>query len=460
MKDCAGGSDLVEDDQAGVRAGKTSKEGPMTDTIIVGGGICSLQLGAMLSRDGERVVVLEKLERPGGRAFLWEKDGFTVDNGIHLIRFGPRSATAKVLAHIGKPIEFKGLGKSYVAFPDGRTVDFPTSPGGFLTTKLMSVGERLKALGIMIKLRSQDPMSLLEVSVKDWMDHSGMTGGLGKYMHLVSASMQVCPFIERSSAGEMLLNMQQVLVKGRSAMYPVKGWRYIYDTLENEINRKGELRTGSPVKRVVVEGGRARSVELESGEVLEGERVVINIPVQRMWSVLDESLVPAEFANLCKSLVPTAGVSLDYGLGSRVSESSGLWYLWEPMSFGIFTSNLCPEVAPAGKQLLTWFMPANVSDMEDTEKARELEGRLEKALFRLFPGLEQAVEWRRPMHLRMVDGVEVNVSQHRKKRPGYRVPGIENLFLVGDCLKGPGAGGDVGHESVLECYREITGREA
>ncbi len=63
------------------------------------------------------------------------------------------------------------------------------------------------------------------------------------------------------------------------------------------------------------------------------------------------------------------------------------------------------------------------------------------------------------MHLTMVDGVEVNVSQHREKRPGYRVPGLENLFMVGDSLKAPGAGGDIGHESVLECYRELTGKE-
>ena len=66
------------------------------------------------------------------------------------------------------------------------------------------------------------------------------------------------------------------------------------------------------------------------------------------------------------------------------------------------------------------------------------------------------IDWMMPG----VDGVEVNVDQHRKRRPGYRVPGVEGLFLVGDSLKAPGAGGDVGHESVLECYREITGRDA
>lgn len=431
----------------------------MTDVIMVGAGICGLQLSALLASDGKEVLALEKLSHPGGRAFLWDKDGFSVDYGIHLIRFGPKSAMARVFKHIGHPLEFTDLGKSYVGFPDGRVVDFPTSPGGFLKTKLMSVTERLKALSLMIKVKSGDPTSLFDTSVAQWMDDSGLKGGVRQYMHLVSASMQVCPFIERSSAGEMLMNMRSVLNKGRSAMYPTKGWPYIYDVLEKVIKGQGELRTGAKVAKVLVEDGKATGVELDSGEVISAETVVVNLPCQQLFEVLDESLVPESFAKLCKQLKPTAGVVLDYGLDKRVSEDSGLWYLWEPMSFGMFTSNLCPQVAPPGKQLLTWFLPTQISDMEDSQKAKELEQKLEKEIFRTFPGIKDAILFRRALHLTMVDGVEVNVNQHRGKRPGYRVPGVEGLFLVGDSLKAPGAGGDVGHEAVLECYQEITGRK-
>jgi 15-cis-phytoene desaturase len=431
----------------------------MTDTLVVGGGVCGLQLAAALAADGEEVLVLEKLKKAGGRAFIWDKDGFEVDNGIHLVRFGPKSATAKVFRKIGKPLDFRDLGKSYVAFPDGRVLDFPTSPVGFLTTKMMTVGERLKTLGIMIKLRKMDPSDLYETSVKDWMDQMGIDGGTRDYMTLVSASMQVCPFIERSSAGEMIENMKSVLEKGKSAMYPVQGWTYMFDSLVDAIEKKGELRKGAPVSKVLVEDGKAVGVELEGGDRIEANRVVINLPSQELFSVLDESLVPDDFANLCKNLTPTAGVSIDYGLTRKITEDSGLWYLWEPMSFGLFTSNLRPDSAPAGKQLLTWFAPGDSEDMKDDAKAEALEKKLEAAIFKNFPTLEESIEWRRAMRLKMVDGVEVNVKQHRNKRPGYKVPGVESLFLVGDSLKGPGAGGDVGHESVLECYKEITGRE-
>jgi len=430
----------------------------MPDVIMVGGGICGLQLAALLASDGMEVVVLEKLAHLGGRAFLWEKDGFIVDNGIHLIRFGPKSATAKVFQRLGRPLPLVNLGTNFVAFPEGRVVELPLSNAKLAEGGLISAEEAKQARELFRSLQSQDPRELLETSVAEWMDRWKIGGGLRHYFHLVSAAMQVCPFLARASAGEMLLNLGRAFAKGYPAMYPAQGWGYIYEVLIEAIKAKGEVRTGARVRKVVVEQGRAKGVELESGERLTADRVVINLPCQQLFEVLDQALVPAEFAALCKGLQPTAGLSIDYGLNRRVSEDRGLWYLWEPMSFGIFTSNLCPELAPPGKQLLTWFMPADVADMKDPGRAQAIESALERAIFQLFPELEPAVEWRRALRLTMVDGAEVNTSQHRNRRPGYRVPGIDGLFLVGDSLKAPGAGGDIGHESVLRAYQEITGK--
>lgn len=447
------------------------------DVIIVGAGIGGLQLAALLASDGSRVTVLEKLSRIGGRAVVWEKDGFQVDHGIHLIRFGSASATAKVFRHLGRDIEFRPLDRSYARLADGRVVTFPTDPKGFLTTRLMSKRERLAALSVIVRLRGLgaiarvtanlplprilrafDAGRLLDTSVEAWLDDLGIRGGLRLYFLLVCASMQVCPNLARASAGELLFNIQSVLTKGISVTYPTRGWRQIFDTLQEVIELCGEIRTGTEVKRVIVEGNTARGVELTSGECLTAPTVVVSLPSQTLFDVLDEAQVPASFARTCKGQRPTSGVVLDYGLSRRICEDSGLWYLVEPLSFGMFTSNLCPDMAPPGKQLLTWLQPTELEEVTDKQGAKRAEERLEAALFRTFPGLEDAIEWRRAMHLEMVDGVEVNTAQHRHRRPGYRVPGINGLFLVGDTLAGGGAGGDVGHESVLECYRAMTGR--
>ncbi len=49
--------------------------------VIVGGGIAGLATAALLAKAGMKVTVLEAREKVGGRAYIWEKDGFKFDMG-------------------------------------------------------------------------------------------------------------------------------------------------------------------------------------------------------------------------------------------------------------------------------------------------------------------------------------------------------------------------------------------
>lgn len=49
--------------------------------LVVGAGFAGLATAALLARQGFEVVVLEKNDRPGGRAQVYEKDGFRFDMG-------------------------------------------------------------------------------------------------------------------------------------------------------------------------------------------------------------------------------------------------------------------------------------------------------------------------------------------------------------------------------------------
>jgi len=270
--------------------------------------------------------------------------------------------------------------------------------------------------------------------------------------------MMVCPFINRSSAGEMLKNISKVLRTGYSVMYPEGGWEKLIELYIKIINKNGEIRYKSKVNSIIFEDQVVRGVVVNNDRI-EGKNVIISVPVQQIFdSLLDPARFSSETVNKCKNLKPTAGVFIDYGLKKRISETTGLWYMWNPMSFGMFTSNLEPSLVPPGKQLLTWLYPTEQEFMLYPEKAKSKEEELESALFNLFPDLEKNIEWRRAVHLKMVDGTEVNIHQYREKRIGPTIEGVRNLYLVGDSTSADGAGGDVGHESVLECYRAITGR--
>lgn len=430
----------------------------MYDFVVVGGGIAGLELGAMLGHDNNTVLVLEQSEHIGGRSFVHTRDGFTLDNGIHLVRFGKKSAVAKVMRHIGHGIGFVPLGPSYLV--DGRNdfILFPTGPSGFLKSRMFSFRERLQALGVMVKLKMGKDRGAGHMTVEDWINRKGIRGGLERYFGLVCASMLVCPITSVASAEALIENVNRVLKTGISVEYPSHGWqRDILEPLAQEIKKKGEIRTGVRVDSVIVENGTATGVRVR-GETIHAKNVILDMPSRELGKVLDVSGIRDERMKTALRLVPTSGVSLDFAIDGRITGISGLIYLEDPVSFGCCISNIWPETAPPGKSLLTWFCPVQHEEMKLKDQVQVYRTRLENRIEAIFPELKTKTLFKRALFLDTVDGVELNINQLREKRLPYALSGIANLYLAGDTTAAPGAGGDIAHESSIGCYERITGK--
>jgi len=67
-----------------VAHGNTRAQGA-PHAIVIGSGFGGLAAAIRLACKGWRVQVLEKLDAPGGRAYVWRQDGFTFDAGPTII---------------------------------------------------------------------------------------------------------------------------------------------------------------------------------------------------------------------------------------------------------------------------------------------------------------------------------------------------------------------------------------
>nr|MDO8044538.1 NAD(P)-binding protein [Candidatus Baldrarchaeota archaeon] len=84
------------------------------DVVIVGAGMGGLVSGALLSKRGFNVLILEKSGDICERTISLDKDGFILDYGIHLARFGTKGVIATTMKELRKDIEIVRPGRSVI----------------------------------------------------------------------------------------------------------------------------------------------------------------------------------------------------------------------------------------------------------------------------------------------------------------------------------------------------------
>lgn len=98
--------------------------------VVIGAGFSGLSAAAHLARSGFEVHLLEKHDQPGGRARVWEQDGFRFDMGPSW--YWMPDLFEHFFAQFGKRVsdyyELERLDPSYrVYFEDGEALDVPAS---------------------------------------------------------------------------------------------------------------------------------------------------------------------------------------------------------------------------------------------------------------------------------------------------------------------------------------------
>lgn len=105
------------------------------DTIIIGSGMGSLTTGAILAKEGQKVLILERHYTAGGFTHIFKRKGFEWDVGIHYIGEvqRPNSLTKHMFDYISNgQLKWADMGKVYDRVViGGKSYDFVKEVQGF-----------------------------------------------------------------------------------------------------------------------------------------------------------------------------------------------------------------------------------------------------------------------------------------------------------------------------------------
>ena len=422
------------------------------DVIVIGGGYAGLSAGALLAHKGHEILLLEKSKTLGGRASFMERDGYTVEYGLHSNRFASDGAAAAVFRRLERELKFLKTGEPEL-WRDGEFLPLPNSVGKIFKSPILPLPAKLRAARYLGRLVMGSPGKKYQLSMEE-MTAGCKSGEALEVIRVLSGIGIIAPDLRQSSAGELAAFLKKAMRAKVKVGYPEGGTRRIIEGLREELEQSGQIMTAARVNRLMLKKGLVNQVKTDTA-AYSSSAVICAIPVQYVPDLFGGKDLPIKFVKKARELFPTAGIALDVGLKERVSDQNGLLVTSEPLTMGQFTSNIDPGMAPEGRQLLSWYYPLPQPWVKNSEKMDREEQRLRGLLQEMYPDIWKAVDWERAMHLSMVDGFLPRPGQTREDRPDFTIPGIDNFFLCGDTTRAEGTGGDTAFNSAIHVSRLV-----
>lgn len=279
--------------------------------VVIGSGFGGLAAAIRLGARGYRVTVLEKLDAPGGRAYVFRQDGFTFDAG-------PTIITAPFLLEelwelcgrkLADDIDLRTMSPFYqVRFDDGDTFDCCGDPDTMrkevarLSPEDVEGYERFMAAAKDIYAVGFEQLGAVPFS--SWTDMARVVPSLIKLQSYRTIHSLVCKYVKHPKL-QFVLSFHPLFVGGNpfsvtsiygliahlerqwGVHFAMGGTGSLVNGMVKLIEGQGnEVRCGSEVTSITLDGRRASGVRLRSGETIDADIVVSNADVAWTYKYL------------------------------------------------------------------------------------------------------------------------------------------------------------------------------
>ena len=417
------------------------KENKKYDAIIVGSGISGLLSALVLSREGKKVLIIEKNSYLGGNCRTYEIDGYFVDTGPHAITDLLKGPLTRLMKQYFTVIpRFAPFGMYYVRHQN-KFQEFPLTLIQLARFDILSKKDRVLLSGALIDAVANSSLNknMLNQSVYSFIEKYKLSAKSIKFLDAVSYFLSGkdshetpawrilggSGFLndENGSATSHLKKFMKIAKQDYSSQgYPLGGIQSITSCAINSFNKSNvETHLNENVVEIPLNNGSVSSVRTDRADYYSD--LVIYSGYAKDLPILCKSL-PGKYANDLKKIEQTLSFTLWLGFKKTLPEfayiGSEICFDSETPFWAVTTSNYDSSLCPKNKQLVGF---TTIFKEDSFEKQLK---NFKYSIFKAIPNAESNVEFGHVQTIIPEKGaIKVGINFPAPKTP------INGLYVVG-----------------------------
>jgi all-trans-retinol 13,14-reductase len=272
------------------------------DAIVIGSGIGGMTTAALLSKAGQKVLVLEQHYTAGGYTHSYSRNGYEWDVGVHYIgeMGNPKSQMRRVFDFITDgELKWAPLDSNYDRFHFGQDIyNLNAGREAFKTGLLEHFPDETKAIDRYLKMLDAVtrymPLKVMDKLLPGLLSNPykvfkrfGLPSYFKKTTYEVLSELTDNPKLIAVLTGQwgdcgLPPKQSSFLIHAliarhylEGAYYPEGGAWKIADTIIPVIQQSGgDLLTYASVSKIVIEKGKAVGVEMSDGHIIRSDKVI------------------------------------------------------------------------------------------------------------------------------------------------------------------------------------------
>ena len=284
------------------------------DTIIIGSGIGSLSTGAILSKQGQKVLLLERHYEPGGFTHTFKRKGYEWDVGIHYIGEVHReeSMMRRLFDYISdSKLEWADMGEVYDKIIIGdKSYDFVKGVQNFKDKMVAYFPNEKEAIdryvSLVFKANSKSKFYFLDKALPPFL--STVFGSLMRRPYYKFSDKTTYQVLSSLTKNEELIKVllgqygdyglapkkssfvMHSAVAGHyfnGGSFPIGGSSKVVETVDKVIEAAGgTILISAEVDEIIVENNSAKGVKMKDGKTFLAKNVVSGAGIMNTYNKL------------------------------------------------------------------------------------------------------------------------------------------------------------------------------